>query len=96
MYQAGILLKDYMNVKFGANILVDKNFPLSAGLGGGSSNAAVTLIGLSKLWGLNIKFDQLVDLAPRIGSDFFFFFIWRNSSSFGKGEWYQNYLQSKK
>ena len=53
VYQAGILLKNYMNVKFGANILVDKNIPVSAGLGGGSSNAAVTLIGLSKLWGFN-------------------------------------------
>lgn len=86
VYQAGILLKEYMNVKFGANILVDKNIPISAGLGGGSSNAAVTLIGLSKLWGLNIKFDQLVDLASRIGSDVSFFLSGGTSQVSGKGE----------
>ena len=86
VYQAGILLKDYMNVKFGANILVDKNIPISSGLGGGSSNAAVTLLGLSKLWNLNIKFDQLVDLASQIGSDVSFFLFGGTAQVSGKGE----------
>jgi len=86
VYQAGILLKNYMNVKFGANILVDKNIPVSAGLGGGSSNAAVTLIGLSKLWGLNLKFDQLTDLASQIGADVTFFLFGGTAYVSGKGE----------
>ena len=86
VYQAGILLKDYMNVKYGAKILVDKNIPVSAGLGGGSSNAAVTLIGLSKLWDLNLKFDQLVDLASKIGSDVTFFLFGGTAHVSGRGE----------
>ena len=72
-YQAALLLKKKFKVKHGVKIFVEKNVPLEAGLGGGSSNAATTLLNLNKLWGLKLKERQLVELASQIGSDVPFF-----------------------
>jgi len=72
-YQAALLLKKKFKVKHGVKIFVEKNVPLEAGLGGGSSNAATTLLNLNKLWGLKLKEKQLVELASQIGSDVPFF-----------------------
>ena len=50
------LLRKKLNIDYGANIFLRKNIPIGAGLAGGSSNAAATLIGLNKLW--DLKLDQ--------------------------------------
>lgn len=86
VYRAGKLLKDFMNVKFGAKIFVDKNIPVAAGLGGGSSNAATTLIGLNKLWNLNLNLEQLACLGSQLGSDVSFFLYGGTAHVSGKGE----------
>ena len=72
-YKAAMLLKKKFKARHGAKIFIEKNIPLEAGLGGGSSNAATTLMHLNKLWGLKLKEKQLIDLAAQIGSDVPFF-----------------------
>ena len=57
------LLKRKSNINYGANIFLRKNIPIGAGLAGGSSNAAATLIGLNKLWDLNLDQETLCSLA---------------------------------
>jgi len=72
-YKAAMLLKKKFKARHGARIFIEKNIPLEAGLGGGSSNAATTLMYLNKLWGLKLKEKALIDLAAQIGSDVPFF-----------------------
>ncbi len=72
-YKAALLLKKKYKVRQGARIFIEKNIPLEAGLGGGSSDAATTLLNLNKLWGLKLKEKQLIGLASELGSDVPFF-----------------------
>src|SRR3989338_9409264 len=72
-YKAAFLLKNKFKVRHGARIFIEKNVPIEAGLGGGSSDAATTLVNLNKLWGLKLKERQLIELASQIGSDVPFF-----------------------
>ena len=72
-YKSAMLLKKKFKVKHGARIFIEKNIPLEAGLGGGSSNAATALLSLNKLWSLKLKEEQLIELASQIGSDVPFF-----------------------
>ena len=67
------LLRKKSNIDYGANIFLRKNIPIGAGLAGGSSNAAATLIGLNKLWDLNLDQQTLCSLASTLGSDIPFF-----------------------
>src|SRR6185503_14284931 len=57
----------------GVRIHLEKRIPLAAGLGGGSGNAAITLLGLNELFGQPLQPDKLYELAARIGSDVPFF-----------------------
>ena len=59
--------------RFGADISIDKQVPWGAGLGGGSSDAATTLLALNRLWGLNWSRSKLRDLALPLGADVPFF-----------------------
>ena len=61
------LLRKKSNIDYGANIFLRKNIPIGAGLAGGSSNAAATLIGLNKLWDLNLDKETLCSLASTLG-----------------------------
>jgi 4-diphosphocytidyl-2-C-methyl-D-erythritol kinase len=72
-YTAAMLLKKEYKVKAGVKIFIEKAVPLEAGLGGGSSNAATTLMALNKMWSLRLKENELIHLASRIGSDVPFF-----------------------
>jgi len=72
-YKAALLLKKKYKVRHGVKIYVEKNVPIEAGLGGGSSDAATTLMSLNRLWGLKLKEKQLIELASQIGSDVSFF-----------------------
>ncbi len=80
------LLKEKSNIDFGANIFLRKNIPIGAGLAGGSSNAAATLIGLNKLWDLNLDQQILCSLASSLGSDIPFFINGGIQLCFGRGE----------
>ena len=62
-----------MGPRQGARMHLTKRIPIAAGLGGGSSDAATTLLGLNALWGLQLSSDELVRLAAQVGSDVPFF-----------------------
>jgi 4-diphosphocytidyl-2-C-methyl-D-erythritol kinase len=72
-YQAASLLQRECKVSQGVEICIKKNIPVSAGLGGGSSNAAAVLRGLNQLWKLRLSSRQLAALAGKIGADVPFF-----------------------
>ena len=74
------------NIDYGANIFLRKNIPIGAGLAGGSSNAAATLIGLNKLWNLQLDKKTLCSLASTLGSDIPFFINGGIQLCFGRGE----------
>jgi len=69
VYQAALLLKKMMRIKKGVLIKIEKRIPLSAGLGGGSSDAAQTLIGLNKIWNLGLNTKDLIKFGLKIGMD---------------------------
>lgn len=67
--KAAQLLKQYSGYRGGARIKLTKCLPMGGGLGGGSSDAATTLLGLNRLWGLNISIDELAELGLQLGAD---------------------------
>lgn len=69
IYKAALLLKQTTGCTKGAYISLEKNIPMGGGLGGGSSNAATTLIALNHLWQLNLTSAQLLPLARQLGAD---------------------------
>lgn len=68
-----LLKANFKNVHDNLKIILNKNIPISAGLGGGSSNAGVILLALNKIFNLKLTKQQLIDLAIQIGSDVPFF-----------------------
>ena len=79
------------NKELGANIFLKKNIPIGAGLAGGSSNAAATLIGLNKLWNLKLDYETILSLSAKIGSDVPFFVNGGCQFCFGRGEILEKY-----
>lgn len=71
---------------FGADITVKKRIPAGAGMGGGSSDAATTLIALNRLWGLNFPRKELAAIGERVGADVPFFICGRTGFVEGIGE----------
>lgn len=74
VYKAALLFFDYTQIKnIGIDLHIEKRIPISAGLGGGSSNAAYTIIGLNKLFNDKLNNLELLNIAKKIGSDVPFF-----------------------
>lgn len=73
VYKAASLLKEDLGISLGVSIEIKKRIPVGAGLGGGSSNAASTLLGLNRLWHLKLSKKKLLAYAARLGSDVAFF-----------------------
>lgn len=71
--RAAFMLREVTGTQQGANIELVKRIPLAAGLAGGSTDAAATLVGLNRLWKLNLPNAELRVLAARLGSDVPFF-----------------------
>jgi len=67
--RAARALKEHTGCTLGCDIRVDKRIPLGGGLGGGSSDAATTLVALNRLWELQLTDDQLVELGVGLGAD---------------------------
>ena len=84
--KAARLLKGELGVGAGVRICLEKRIPTSAGLGGGSSDAAATLKALNILWGLGLDIDELLPLASRLGSDVPFFLRGGTALAEGRGE----------
>ena len=86
VYKAASLLKKYTSYKGGVKIVLLKEIPIGAGLGGGSSDAAYTLSGLNMLWGLGLNSKKLSSIGKEIGSDVPFFLNAPCALVEGKGE----------
>ncbi len=71
--RAAIMLQQSSATAFGVDIAVEKKIPAGSGMGGGSSDAATTLLALNRLWNLGWTREQLVPLALRLGADVPFF-----------------------
>ncbi len=69
VYRAARLISETYDIGGGAEIYVEKQIPIGAGLAGGSTDAAATLTGINQLYNLNLNYEQLADLAQKIGSD---------------------------
>ena len=81
--RAARLLQSHVNLQPGARIRLHKRIPTGAGLGGGSSDAATTLIALNHLWQLKLGMDELAELGLKLGADVPLFV--RGWSAFGSG-----------
>lgn len=67
--RAARTLRQVSGVPIGADIHVEKRIPMGAGLGGGSSNAATTLVALNRLWNLGMPTDELAQIGLSLGAD---------------------------
>ena len=86
IYKAIQILKPYAQNISGLNIRIEKNIPMGAGLGGGSSNAATTLIVVNQLWDCGLNTEQLAELGVKLGADVPIFVHGRNAWAEGIGE----------
>lgn len=85
-YRAASALQQYSGTDFGADIWLDKHIPMGGGLGGGSSDAATTLMALNRLWQCGLNSESLIDLGVKLGADVPFFIFGRSAFAKGIGE----------
>ncbi|KJF93231.1 4-(cytidine 5'-diphospho)-2-C-methyl-D-erythritol kinase [Photobacterium leiognathi] len=83
IYRAAEALRQTANCDLGADIHIDKILPMGGGLGGGSSNAATTLVALNHLWQTNLSVDELAEIGLKLGADVPVFV--RGTSAFAEG-----------
>lgn len=86
VYRAAQSFLQTTNIGDGVEIHLEKRIPMAAGLGGGSSNAAHTLLGLNELFGNSLTIEQLPPLAAALGSDVNFFLQKGPAVGIGRGE----------
>lgn len=86
VHRAATAFLNRAGIREGVRIHLEKRIPLAAGLGGGSSNAATTLLGLNALFGAPLEISALGDLAASLGSDVPFFLQTQPALATGRGE----------
>ncbi len=84
--RAARLLKEYSGYSGGVKIILEKRVPWGAGLGGGSSNAATTLLVLNRLWELGLSTPDILSVAAKLGSDVPLFVYGGTVLAEGRGE----------
>ena len=89
--RAARLLQQETGCTLGVDIALEKRIPMGGGLGGGSSDAATTLLALNQLWGLNLPRKRLMQLGLMLGADVPVFIFGENSFAEGVGEQLQAY-----
>ena len=85
-YRAAIALRERTGLRHGVRIRLEKNIPVAAGLGGGSSDAAAILRGLNALWAAGQPPMNLIEIAGELGSDPPFFIVAGTATVSGRGE----------
>jgi 4-diphosphocytidyl-2-C-methyl-D-erythritol kinase len=84
--RAAKLLKQTSGVNLGVDIYLQKKIPMGGGLGGGSSDAATTLLALNQMWDINWNKQQLIELGLQLGADVPIFVFGKNAFAEGIGE----------
>lgn len=84
--RAARLLQSETGCKLGVDIGLEKRIPMGGGLGGGSSDAATTLVALNRLWSLGLSRERLMQLGLRLGADVPVFLFGENAFAEGVGE----------
>lgn len=84
--KAATALKNYTGCRLGAAISIEKRLPMGGGLGGGSSNAATTLLGLNHLWQTQVSMAELCSIGKSLGADIPVFLQGRTAWAEGIGE----------
>ena len=84
--RAARLLQVFSKVSQGVDIAIEKHIPLGSGLGGGSSNAATTLMALNRLWKIDLSQQTLLTLGLELGADVPFFIFGQDAFADGVGE----------
>jgi len=84
--KAANLILEECGIKKGVLINLEKNIPVGAGLGGGSSDAATTLKALNSLWKVGLNNEELMEFAAKLGSDIPFFINGKTALCRGRGE----------
>ena len=84
--RAAALLQERSSTRYGAHVILKKQIPVGAGLGGGSSDAAAVLVGLNDLWSLNFTAAELQQLGAALGADIPFFIQGGDAWVAGLGE----------
>ena len=86
IYKAAALLQDKAQTNLGVDIAIDKRLPMGGGIGGGSSNAATTLVALNAIWRLGFSTEELADWGLSLGADVPIFFHGLSGFADGVGE----------
>ncbi|WP_261979438.1 4-(cytidine 5'-diphospho)-2-C-methyl-D-erythritol kinase [Buchnera aphidicola] len=81
-----LILKKKHALNYGVKIFLKKRLPIGSGLGGGSSNAATTLIVLNKLWNVQLTLKELSSLGVKVGADIPFFIMGHTALAEGIGD----------
>jgi 4-diphosphocytidyl-2-C-methyl-D-erythritol kinase len=90
VFRAASAFREAARISDGIQLHLDKHIPLAAGLGGGSGNAATTLLGLNELFGQPLSPSQLNTIAASLGSDVPFFLQSKPALAIGRGEQVQS------
>ncbi|MCF8193270.1 MAG: 4-(cytidine 5'-diphospho)-2-C-methyl-D-erythritol kinase [Candidatus Methylopumilus sp.] len=88
--RAARLLQKHSGCRLGVDLQVEKRIPMGGGLGGGSSDAATVLLALNRLWQLDLKRRDLLQLGLQLGADVPFFIHGQNAWAEGVGEQLQS------
>lgn len=86
VYQAAELMRETYNISSGVHIEIEKNIPVSAGMAGGSTDAAAAFRGLNKIFNIGASLDELADLSSQLGSDIPFCVYGGTALATGRGE----------
>lgn len=86
IFKAAKALAEYTGTSPHGRLILEKTLPVGAGLGGGSSDAATTLLGLNALWGLNLTTHELLPIASALGADVPVFLVGKSAWAEGIGD----------
>ena len=90
VHRAAVAFFQHSGISSGVRMHLEKKIPMAAGLGGGSGNAATTLLALNELFGKPLKAEQLHSIAASLGSDIPFFLQSQPALATGRGEQIQS------
>jgi len=85
VHRAAVALRERYGLRHGARIEINKRIPAGGGLGGGSADAAVALVGLAHLWQVSTSLQELGAIGARLGADVPFFFTGGTALGTGRG-----------